>query len=179
MVPTQQCTLYCPTGWGAPLLRQKTSTYSFLSIPSLSWLRLCSLCTLQPGAPLQGCPMGCIPMGCIPVACILMEGCPMGMHPNGSHPDGLHPDGMYPGGVHPAGRFILVGFILSGFILLYVRLWQTGGDVVLQDSSFQPQKAGCCQKSTLGVSLAHVPPKEAFENKGERCRDEPKLSPSL
>lgn len=143
MVPAQQRTLHCPTGWGAPLLWWKTSFYSSLSIPSSSWLRLRSLCMLQPGAPLQGCPVGCVLMGCILTGCMLMEGCPMGCVLLGCILLG----------------YILVGFILPGFILLYVRLWQTGGDVVLQDFSFQPQKAGCCQKSTLGVSLARVPPR--------------------
>lgn len=70
--------------------------------------------------------------------------------------------GCIPMGCIPLG-FILVGFILPGFILLYVRLWQTGGDVVLQDLSFQPQKAGFCQKSMLGVSLAHVPPRRPLK----------------
>ena len=175
MVRAQQLTPHCPTGWGAPLLQQKTSTYSPLSIPSLSWLRLCSLCVLQAGAPLQGCPMG--------------------LHPDGMYPDGMYPDGgaarwgcilmgcILMGcismgrillGCIPMGCILLgctllgctlVGFILPGFILLYVRLWQTGGDVVLQDFSFQPQKAGCCQKSVLGVSLARVPPRSPLRTK--------------
>lgn len=179
MVPAQQHTPCCPRDWGAPLFQQKTSTYSSLSIPSLSWLWLRSLCMLQLGALLQGCLMGasrwgasrwgvsrwgvsrwgaarwgCIPMGCIPMGRILLGCIPMGCILLGC---------------------ILVGFILPGFILLYVRLWQTGGDVVLQDFSFQPQKAGCCQKSVLGVSPARVPPRR----QQERCPDELKFSPSL
>lgn len=116
----------------------------------------------------DGCiPVGCIPVGCIPAArwgCILMGCIPMGCNLLGCIPMGYILVGC-----------ILVGFILPGFILLYVRLWQTGGDVVLQDFSFQPQKAGCCQKSALGVSPARVPPRR----QQERCPDEPKFSPSL
>lgn len=60
-------------------------------------------------------------------------------------------------GTRPDG-VILAGCILAGFILLYVRMWQTGGDVVLQDFSFQPQKPGCRQKVALGASPAVSPP---------------------
>lgn len=61
-------------------------------------------------------------------------------------------------GTRPDG-VILAGCILAGFILLYVRMWQTGGDVVLQDFSFQPQKPGCRQKVALGASPAVSPPR--------------------
>lgn len=116
----------------------------------------------------DGCiPLECIPVGCIPVGCILAArwGCIL---------IGCIPMGHILLGCIPMGC-ILLGCILVGFILLYVRLWQTGGDVVLQDFSFQTQKAGCCQKSALGVSPARVPPRR----QQERCPDEPKFSPSL
>ena len=93
--------------------------------------------------------MGCISMGCILMGCISMGRILLGCIPMGCILLGC----------------TLVGFILPGFILLYVRLWQTGGDVVLQDFSFQPQKAGCYQKSVLGVSLARVPLRSPLRTK--------------
>lgn len=163
MVPAQQHALYCPRAGELLCSGRKTSTCSSLSIPSLPWFRLCSLGMLQPGAPLRGCSVGCIPMGCVPMGCILMGcilmGCIlMGCILTESTLMECLLMGRIPMGCILLG-FILVGFILPGFIPLYVRLWQTGGDVVLQDFSFQPQKAGRWQKSTLGVSLARVPPR--------------------
>lgn len=61
-------------------------------------------------------------------------------------------------GTHPDG-VILAGRILAGFLLLYVRMWQTGGDVVLQDFSFQPQKAGLPAQSRSRSLPGRVPPR--------------------
>lgn len=70
-------------------------------------------------------------------------------------------------GTHPDG-VILAGRILAGFLLLYVRMWQTGGDVVLQDFSFQPQKPGCRHKAALGASPA-VSPQGGCPGEGAPC----------
>lgn len=154
-------------------------------------------CTLVGHVPMRRISMGCtlvghilvghilvrcIPMGCTLAGCILMRcmlvGCTL---------VGLIPMGCIPVGCILVGRIlmrciplgcILAGWILPGFIPLYVRLWQTGGDVVLQDFSFQPPKAAAGRKPRSETPRPVCPP-GALRERRARGYHQLELSPSL
>lgn len=98
---------------------------------------------------------------------------PDGVHADGGLPDGVrparvHPTGVHPGGIYPAGIYPAVCSPMAnrwrcctpGLQLPAPKSW------LLSEIRSRSLPGPCA-------------PQEAFENQRERCRDEPKLSPSL
>lgn len=134
-------------------------------------------CILIRLIPIWGYPKGCIPVGCILTGSSRWGGCPMELTP-----DGIHRRGAASCRDPSRTLCIPVGSVQPGFFPLYVRAWQTGGDVVLQDFSFPPQNAGCWPKPAReppGSLPGPRSPQESFGSQGEPRRGDPKLHPAL